>query len=183
MENNLYFYGLFSTILSFCYFIYRVTRNIKVSNNDFVSKDSISLQKFKEQADKITIDLQKIEFRHQTNQKENFDFKLYERDILLESDKSKKYIEYKNRGVIEFKYKNKFFSHLICVDNVPEKNVLTYFYLKKETTLYIDKQDIAKRYIDLKFLEKATQKKFKDQGIEYLDLETYDLEIKHSMYK
>ncbi|WP_062057704.1 hypothetical protein [Aquimarina longa] len=154
-----------------------------MSTEDFVIKDSASLQKFKEQADKITVDLQEIEFRHQSSQKENFDFMPYERDILLESDKSKKYTEYKNRGVFEFKYKNKLFPHLICVDNIQEKNLLIHFYQKKQTTLYIDKQDMSKRYLDLKFLEEATQRKYKDEGIQYLNLDTYDLEIKHSIYK
>ncbi|WP_027395148.1 hypothetical protein [Aquimarina latercula] len=182
MENEFFFYGLFSTILGFLYLIYRI-RKTKTPSFGFSGNRNRSLiRKFMENADKVTIDLNKIEFRHQTNQKENFDFKPYERDILLESDKSKKYTEYKNRGIIKFRYKNQEYKHLIYADGIPEKSLLTYFYLQKETYLYIDKENISKRFLDLSFLAEATNGKFQNRGIEFLDLDTYDLKIKHSIY-
>ncbi|TPN87112.1 hypothetical protein [Aquimarina algicola] len=182
MENQLFFYGLFSAILGFLYFIYRIGKT-KIPSFNFLGNGNRSLiKKFIENADRIPIDLNKVEFRHQVNEKESFDFKPYERDILLESNKSKKYSEYKNRGIIKFTYKNQEYKHLIYADGIPEKSLLTYFYLQKETYLYIDKENISKRYLDLSFLTEATNGKFQNRGIEFIDLDTYDLKIKHSIY-
>ncbi|TPN84387.1 hypothetical protein [Aquimarina algicola] len=143
-----------------------------------------AIKKFVDQADRVKIDLNAIEFKHKVttktvNTNDKFISLDNRIDYLPDTYEQKRYI---NHGVITFNYKNQEHKQLVVMNGIDEKSLLIYLYMQKHTYLYIDKHDISIRFLDLFFLHEASEGKFQPKGIEQIDLANNDTMIKNSMY-
>ncbi|MFC5047336.1 hypothetical protein ACFSTE_07565 [Aquimarina hainanensis] len=88
MENQLFFYDLFISVLGivlFLYYLYKIITTIKGSYKSVSNRSDIVA--FIKKADKVVIDLLEVTFRSQVNQKESFDFTFFENEIIPETEK------------------------------------------------------------------------------------------------
>lgn len=141
-EINFYFIAVGIVLIIPCIIWFM---KIQLMSKKIEEDSAVEIQNLLEFGDRITVNLDNLEIL--TNS--------YLQQISVESGSGQRneYVNV-NHNVINLKipYRDNFINYRLSLDMDPIK-LKMHFAIKGETTLYVDKNDLNKNYLDLRFLE------------------------------